>query len=799
MKKTLFTATLLAASLMAASTVQAAPQEVTMWHYFDQKPEQEMLADMVEEYNSLQDDIHINATFVSRTELMNQYTVGALSGELPDIGQVDSPDMESYISLGVFEDITDELESWGELDQFYDGPLSSCKDPDGKVYGLPQNSNCLALACNMDLLKAAGYDHMPQSLDEFKEMVAATTDASNDVYGFAMCAVSTEEGTFQILPWLRSVQNGTGVNVDNITADSAVNGLQTLGDFVANGYMSKECVNWTQADAWNQFCAGKAAFAECGTWHLAQTDAINGAFEYDFTLLPTGDEGTSTSTIGGENFGVCKGSENKEACAKFLEWLCSQENEAKWAAVGGKIPTRQDATAEYTFEQDGFKVFTDEMNYAQARGPHAEWPSISEAVYTATQSVIVAREYKRRNLPISVIVVDFFHWPMQGEWKFDPTYWPDPDAMIKELKDMGIELMVSIWPTVDYRSENFNEMKSKGLLIRVDSGYPISMDFQGNTLHYDATNPEAREYVWEKAKKNYYDKGVKVFWLDEAEPEYTVYDFENYRYHLGPDIQVGNIYPVMYAKTFFDGMKAEGQENIINLLRCAWAGSQKYGALVWSGDIKSSFPSMKNQVAAGLNMGIAGIPWWTTDIGGFFGANINDPEFHELLIRWFEYGCFCPVMRLHGYRWPLQPQYGTTGGATCVSGAPNEVWSYTDQVCEILSDYLRLRERMLPYITELMEEAHEKGTPVMRPLFYDFPEDKESWNVETEYMFGPKVLVKPITDADARETDVYLPGGASWTNAWTGETFEGGQKVHVAAPIEQIPLFTRDGYKLPMK
>ena len=294
-------------------------------------------------------------------------------------------------------------------------------------------------------------------------------------------------------------------------------------------------------------------------------------------------------------------------------------------------------------------------------------------------------------------------------------------------------------------------------------------------------------------------KGVKVFWLDEAEPEYTVYDFENYRYHLGPDIQVGNIYPVMYAKTFFDGMKAEGQENIINLLRCAWAGSQKYGALVWSGDIKSSFPSMKNQVAAGLNMGIAGIPWWTTDIGGFFGANINDPEFHELLVRWFEYGCFCPVMRLHGYRWPLQPQYGTTGGATCVSGAPNEVWSYTDQVCEILSDYLRLRERMLPYITELMEEAHEKGTPVMRPLFYDFPEDKESWNVETEYMFGPKVLVKPITDADARETDVYLPGGASWTNAWTGETFEGGQKVHVAAPIEQIPLFTRDGYKLPMK
>ena len=218
-----------------------------------------------------------------------------------------------------------------------------------------------------------------------------------------------------------------------------------------------------------------------------------------------------------------------------------------------------------------------EEAYANATGKVPMMPDYAMGFWqcklryqTQEELLEVAREYKRRGLPISVIVVDFFHWPCQGEWKFDPTYWPDPDAMIAELKEMGIELMVSIWPTVDYRSENFKEMMGKGLLIRVESGYPISMDFQGNTLHYDATNPEAREYVWQKAKQNYYDKGVKVFWLDEAEPEYTVYDFENYRYHLGPNIQVGNIYPVMYAKTFFDGMKAEGQENIINLLRCAW-------------------------------------------------------------------------------------------------------------------------------------------------------------------------------------------------------------------------------------
>ena len=345
--------------------------------------------DWVDTYNSIQDDVHITATYVSRTELMNQYTIGALSGELPDIGMVDSPDMASYISLGVFEDITDQLEAWGELDQFYAGPLSSCMDSEGRLYGLPQNSNCLALACNMDLLAAAGYDHMPTNLAEFQEMVAATTNPDDGVYGYAMCAISTEEGTFQLLPWLRSAAGGEGVNVDNLTAESAVNGLKVLGDFVANGYMSKEAMNWTQADAWNQFTAGKAAMAEIGTWHLAMTNEITDGFNYDFCLLPTGDEGTSTSTIGGENFGVCSGAVDVDACVAFLEWLCSQEKEGEWAVVAGKIPTRKDSVAEYTYEVDGFNVFVDEMNYAQARGPHPEWPTISEAIYTACQSVFV--------------------------------------------------------------------------------------------------------------------------------------------------------------------------------------------------------------------------------------------------------------------------------------------------------------------------------------------------------------------------------------------------------------------------
>ena len=391
MKKKMVLGMVAAAATFSFSAVaaNAEPVEVDLWHYFDASADAQAIVDWVDEYNTLQDDIHINATYVSRDELMNQYTVGALSGELPDIGMVDSPDMASYISLGVFEDITEELNAWGELENFYEGPLSSCMDSEGNIYGLPQNSNCLALACNLDALEAAGYDHMPTSLAELQEMAAATTDPDSQTYGFAMCCISTEEGTFQILPWLRGTQGGAErANVSDLTADSAVTGLTALADMINNGYMSKECINWTQADAFNQFAAGKAAMAEVGTWHLAQTDAIDG-FNYGFCLLPTGDEGTSSSTIGGENFGVCAGAENKEACVEFLKWMCSKENSGKWGVVAGKIPTRTDATAEYDYEQEGFEVFTEEMNFADARGPHPEWPSISEAIYSATQSVFV--------------------------------------------------------------------------------------------------------------------------------------------------------------------------------------------------------------------------------------------------------------------------------------------------------------------------------------------------------------------------------------------------------------------------
>lgn len=412
----------------------------------------------------------------------------------------------------------------------------------------------------------------------------------------------------------------------------------------------------------------------------------------------------------------------------------------------------------------------------------------------------IAREYKKRGLPIDAIVIDFFHWSMQGDFQFDEKDWPDPDAMIRELREMDIEPVVSVWPTVDERSKNYGPMQEQGYLITSDRGLPVNMTWMGTTTFYDATHPGARKYVWEQCKKNYYDKGISCFWLDEAEPEYGPYDFDVFRYYQGPALQCSNIYPVMYAKGFYDGLKNEGKENILNLVRCAWAGSQKYGALTWSGDIHSSFRAMKQQVQAGLNMGLAGIPWWTTDIGGFLGGDNEDPDFQELIVRWFAWGAFSPVFRLHGERSPYyEREEEYRGGIRQFSSAQdNEIWTWGEDNYEILKRYLLIREKLRDYIRQCMLQAHEKGTPVMRPLFYDFPEDAATWNVNDSYMFGPDLLVKPITDAKVTTTEIYLPEGHSWKEASTGNVFQGGQVVEAQAPLAIIPVFYRDdtNYKI---
>ena len=418
--------------------------------------------------------------------------------------------------------------------------------------------------------------------------------------------------------------------------------------------------------------------------------------------------------------------------------------------------------------------------------------------YSQEQILNVAREYKRRNLPIDVIVCDFFHWPKCGDFRFDEKFFPDPKAMVSELKEMNIELMVSIWPLIDLDSENYKEMKSKNLLVKHEKGIDISMKIGsfGLGAFYDVTNPDARKYVWDKCKKNYYDYGIKSFWLDEAEPEYQIYDFDNYRYFMGPNAQIGNIYPKLYLKGFYEGLKEEGHENSVGLVRCAWAGSQKYGALVWSGDVHSTYADFRRQVCAGLQMGISGIPWWTTDIGGFIGGDPTDEGFRKLLVRWFQYGAFCPIMRLHGDRKPYTYIYDDEGTRHLGTGADNEVWSYGEANYEIFVKYMELRERMRPYTRELMKQAHEKGSPVMRTMFYEFPDDIACWDAEFQYMYGSDILAAPIVYEDAYERAVYLPKGAKWTNMHTKEQYEGGQTIMVSAPIEIMPIFLKDGFSL---
>lgn len=282
-----------------------------------------------------------------------------------------------------------------------------------------------------------------------------------------------------------------------------------------------------------------------------------------------------------------------------------------------------------------------------------------------------------------------------------------------------------------------------------------------------------------------------MFWLDEAEPEFSVYDYDNYRYFMGPATKIGNIYPQLYARTFYEGQRKAGMETAVNLIRCAWAGSQRYGALVWSGDIHSDWETFRKQLCAGLNMGIAGIPWWTTDIGGFSGGNPDDPAFRQLLVRWFQWGTFCPVMRLHGDRVPQTPLTHSDGSPTMPTGADNEIWSFGDENTPILEKYIRFREGMRPYTRELMKEAHEEGSPVIRTMFYEFPEDKACWELKDQYMFGPDVLVAPIVYENTWERQVYLPKGAMWTLIYDGTEYEGGTSVTVPADISRIPVFLR--------
>jgi alpha-D-xyloside xylohydrolase len=476
--------------------------------------------------------------------------------------------------------------------------------------------------------------------------------------------------------------------------------------------------------------------------------------------------------IGQAAFGVNKTEWTAESTKQMDYWITAGETPAQivsqYAAVTGKAPM---------MPEHGMGFWQCKLRYRNQE-----------------ELLTMVREHKRRGLPMDVVVIDFFHWTKQGDFMFDPVDWPDPEAMIQELKSLGVELMVSVWPTIDSTSINRGAMDDEGLLIQFDRGLGINMNWMGETAFFDATNERAQQFVWDRCKENYYDKGVKLFWLDEAEPEFGIYDFDLYRYQIGPAKQVTNVYPKCYSKAFYDGMKAAGDENVMNLVRCAWAGSQRYGALVWSGDISSTFRALQEQLQAGLNVGLAGIPWWTTDIGGFIGGDVKSEEFRELLIRWFEWATFCPVMRLHGERqpfYPLQEEF-RNGVRQFSSGQDNEVWSFGEDNYEIMKHYMLLREQLRPYIRTLMKEAHELGSPVMRTMFYEFPQESISWDLTNQYMFGSDILVAPVMEFKQRSREVYLPKGVNWVELSTKKVYQGGQTITVEAPLGMIPVFLKD-------
>jgi alpha-D-xyloside xylohydrolase len=501
---------------------------------------------------------------------------------------------------------------------------------------------------------------------------------------------------------------------------------------------------------------------------------------------------------------------NTEVCIPFL--VSSRGYGFLWnnPAVG-RVELGTNLTrwiAESTSQLDYFVVAGDTPaeileQYANVTGHAPMLPEFASGFWqcklryrTQQELLEVAREYKRRGLPLAVIVVDYFHWTMMGDWKFNPQDWPDPGGMVRELNELGVKLMVSVWPSVNPNSENFAVMQRRGLLIRTEQGVqahmPIGDSFPaGPSLisYYDSTNPEGRKFIWEQVKKNYYDYGIKVWWLDACEPEIYPMDPQNMRFHLGNGLEVGHLFPLMHQQAFYEGMRAEGETEIISLCRSAWAGSQRYGAAVWSGDVPSTFEYFRKQVPAGLNIAMSGIPWWTTDIGGFFGGDPTSEYFRELVVRWFQYGVFCPLFRLHGVRLPFIEDGHGSG-----TGAGNEVWSFGDEVYKIIRGLLFLREKLKPYLLDQMRLASEKGIPPMRPVFVDFSADPTCWDVEDQFLFGTGLLVAPVLYEGQRTRRVYLPAGTDWVDAWEGKEYAGGEWVEVAAPLERIPAFWRKAH-----
>ncbi len=419
--------------------------------------------------------------------------------------------------------------------------------------------------------------------------------------------------------------------------------------------------------------------------------------------------------------------------------------------------------------------------------------------YTSQQELLdVAKGYRDRHLPADVLVIDWFHYTKMGEMDMDPAKWPDPTAMNKQLHAMNFHTMISVWPRFVPESRYYDTVLKNGWFQQLADGTPtngLPYDRAGSDI--DTTNPEAAKWYWNIIRENYITKGFDAFWADETEPDLPP---NGSYWKIGPGTQFFNVYPLFHTAAFYDGMRRDTKNRAVILARDAYLGAQHNGTIFWSSDISGNWDTLKRQVPTGINFVASGMPYWSTDIGGWQylpqshkpdRAPLLDPsdardnvghydDYPELYVRWFEYGAFQPNFRSHGSR----PQ--------------NEVWSYGKQAEPILEKYLRLRYQLMPYIYSLGHFTNKTGAPFMRGLFMDFGNDPKVADIGDEYMFGPALLVAPVTEQGVTSRSVYLPAGTDWYNYWTNERLHGGQTITVNAPIDTIPLFVKAGSILPL-
>lgn len=423
------------------------------------------------------------------------------------------------------------------------------------------------------------------------------------------------------------------------------------------------------------------------------------------------------------------------------------------------------------------------------------WQS-RERYKTQEELLDVTKEFRSRQIPLDVIVQDWQYW-RKGEWgshMFDTTRFPDVKGMIDTLhQKLNAKFMISVWGKFHPGTENFNELNDAGFLYQNPLRDSIE-DFTGSPYtYYDAFNPDARKMYWDQMNEKLFSKGVDAWWLDASEPELPDFGptpklMAKYMNPTDnePGVKYLNAYPLMTNKGIYEGQRSTNSEKRVNILtRSAFAGQQRYSTIVWSGDIAGEWNALKASVPAGLSIGLSGIPYWTTDIGGFWvrhkGGNQN-PEYRELFTRWYQFGAFCPIFRVHG------------------SSTEREMWYFGDENSAAYQSQLKfnkLRYRLMPYIYSLAGMVTQDDYTIMRALVMDFPDDKKVRDIQDQYMFGPSILVNPVTEYKAQSREVYLPQANGWYDFWTGEFYEGGQNIEADAPLETMPLYVKAGAIIP--